>query len=106
VFDHFQAAVKTICCRLRGETTTLVVEGLTAQDSTGGSTYTFDLWPGHPLAGEILKTLSDYRSRMSALRAEVESYNAKVGLPARYEQVTSYAGQCSILQEGEERSAP
>ena len=104
VFDHFQAAVKTICCRLRGETTTLAIDGLPPQDCTGGSTYTFDLWSGHPLASEVLKTLADYRTRMSALRVEVEAYNAKAGLPPRFEQVTSYAGQCSIVQEPEERS--
>jgi hypothetical protein len=103
VFDHFQAAVKTISRRLRGETTGLPVVGVDPRDATGGSTYTFDLWPGHPLTAEVLGTLSQYRSNMSALRARVEAYNADAGVPARFEQVTSYAGQCAIPQERDEK---
>jgi hypothetical protein len=102
VFDHFQAAVKTISRRLRGETTALAPSA-DARDTTGGSTYTFDLWPGHPLASEVLGTLGAYRKSMSALRARVEAYNTEHGLPARFEQVTSYAGQCTIPQERDER---
>src|SRR5690606_34530978 len=41
VFDHFQAVVKTICCRMRDDRPT-------APD-VGGSTYTLDIWRGHPL---------------------------------------------------------
>ncbi len=102
VFDHFQAAVKTISRRLRGETTALAT-AIDPRDSTGGSTYTFDVWPGHPLASEVLGTLAEYRANMSALRARVEAYNAEVGVPARFEQVTSYAGQCAIPQERDEK---
>ncbi len=101
VFDHFQAVVQTICCRLRGETTSLPIGELDPADVVGGSTYTFDLWPEHPLVEKVVRTLADYRTRMSALRADVEAYNAEVGLPVHFEQVTSYAGQCVIPQDGE-----
>jgi hypothetical protein len=105
VFDHFQAMVQTFCCRLRGETPELTVDGLGPEETVGGSTYSFDLWPGHPHATEVLETLSKSRERLTALRAKVEQYNAQVGLPPRFEQVTCYAGQCCISQEPEGRDA-
>jgi hypothetical protein len=100
VFDHFQAVVQTICCRLRGETTKLPLGDVAPGDTVGGSTYSFELWPGHPFADQVIGTLAQYRTRLSALRAEVEAYNAEVGIPEQYEQVTSYCGQCAIPQDG------
>ncbi len=105
VFDHYQAMVQTFCCRLRGETPDITVENLAPEDTIGGSTYSFDLWQGHPFAAQVLGTLAKYRENMTALRAQVEAYNEQVGLPAHFEQITSYAGQCSIARESGEGSA-
>lgn len=99
VFDHYQAVIKTVCCRLRGETTSLGGVDFDEGDVVGGSTYTFDLWPGHPHASKVLGTLGEYRRRLSSLRREVEEHNSRVGLPERFEQVTSYCGQCVVSQE-------
>ena len=99
VFDHYQAMVQTFCCRLRGEVPQMTVENLAPEETVGGSTYSFDLWQGHPFASQVLETLAKYRESMSALRTRVEAYNEQVGLPARFEQVTCYAGQCSIARE-------
>ena len=44
VFDHFKALVTTVLCRL-GENRTAPA----LADRIGGSTYTIDVWPGHPL---------------------------------------------------------
>src|SRR6185295_19348815 len=41
VFDHFQALVKTIAAKLADDGA--------RRDQVGGSTYSFDVWPGHPL---------------------------------------------------------
>jgi hypothetical protein len=91
--------VQTFCCRLRGETPELKVENLAPEETVGGSTYSFEVWQGHPFAAPVLETLAKYRESMSALRNQVEAYNEKVGLPERFEQVTCYAGQCSIAHE-------
>ncbi|HET9931029.1 MAG TPA: hypothetical protein VFQ35_10090, partial [Polyangiaceae bacterium] len=42
VFDHFQAVVQTICQRLNQSSV-----GAHGADVIGGSTYSFDVWPGH-----------------------------------------------------------
>jgi hypothetical protein len=99
VFDHYQAMVQTFCCRLRGEVPEVKVENLAPEETVGGSTYSFDLWQGHPFSAQVLETLAKYRESMSALRSQVEAYNEQVGLPAKFEQVTSYLGQCSIVRE-------
>ena len=105
IFDHFQAMVQTFCCRLRGELPELTATGVEPGDTVGGCTYSFDLWPGHPFASEVLSTLSRYRERLTALRAEVEAHNARAGLPARFEQITCYAGQGSIARESGDAGA-
>ena len=105
IFDHFQAMVQTFCCRLRRETPDVTVNGLMPEDTVGGCTYTFDLWQGHPFAHQVLETLARYRQRLTALRAQVEAYNERLGLPSRFTQVTCYAGQCSIPRESEDAGA-
>jgi hypothetical protein len=97
VFDHFQALVQTIAQRLRGGP-----RGAELDDLVGGSTYSFDIWPGHPLADEVRGTLRRVREQHSALRARVDEYNRGCSKPADYEQVVAYAGQC-ILPRGSER---
>ena len=96
VLDHFEAVVTTLCSKLQHS------EGR-ADPHTGGSTYTFVLWPGHPLEREVLQRLQLFREQSSALRARVDEYNAKHGIPAQYQDVVSYAGQCVLDRESEER---
>jgi hypothetical protein len=95
VYDHFQAMVKTICVKL----------GLTAdakeQPLTGGSTYSFSVWEGHPLEAEVKESLQRFRDEQSSLRARVDAHNAQHGLPARHTRVVTYAGQHLIEQEEE-----
>ncbi len=93
VFDHFQAMVKTICCRLREDRTSA-----NAKDTVGGSTYTLDVWPGHPHEQEVHATLSRLRSTLVELRHRVESYNGEHEIPDRHNQVVLYVGQCLISQ--------
>jgi hypothetical protein len=102
VFDHFQAVVKTICRRLRRDPTELPLpEGMTNWDVTGGSTYTFDIWDGHPMTEQVLKILSQYRNSMSELREAVEAFNAQHGIPKKSVKVLSYAGQSLMTQDDE-----
>lgn len=95
VLDHFQAVVTTLCTKLRQA-------GSDASDESGGSTYTFTVWPGHPYEREVLDRLKDFRRDSSALRAKVDSYNERHGIPASHMDVVSYAGQCVLEREDEE----
>ncbi len=95
VFDHFQAVVKTICCRLRQD------PALTGERSAGGSTYTFEVWEGHPFAAEVYALLGTFRERLSELRQRVEAHNAQHGMPEARDDVVVYAGQCVLPQRGE-----
>jgi predicted transcriptional regulator len=94
VFDHVQAVVQTICQRLRQNT---LAAG--DQDPVGGSTYSYDVWPNHPLEAEVKDQLSRFRQRAGELRRRVEAYNQQHGLRREYQQVVHYAGQCVLERE-------
>lgn len=103
VFDHFQAVVATIGQRLEA----LSQAGATTAQTfceTGGSTYSFDLWPGHPLAEPIVSQLASMRASLSARRAELEEFNRTAQRPAVLRQVTCYFGQCERELEPERRA--
>src|SRR5690606_14845597 len=93
VFDHFKAVTKTILVRLANHGKT------DWNDDVGGSTYTIDIWPGHPLAEEVRGTLGQMRTTLSDLRQRVIDYNKTEKRPEAYERVVIYAGQ-SVVSEG------
>jgi hypothetical protein len=87
VFDHYRAVVQTICQRL------LVDKGSELARRIGGSTFTLDVWDGHPLAGEAYNMLADFRARYADLFERIEQHNAAHGRPDDYDQVVIYGGQ-------------
>lgn len=93
VFDHFQAVVASICARLRGDHR--------GGATSGGSTYTFDVWPGHPHEAEVLGLLADLRRRASELRTRVRSHNEAHERPRQRQHVTFYGGQSVVTEEEE-----
>jgi hypothetical protein len=93
IFDHFHAMVKTICCRLRDDPAISK-----PSDVTGGSTYTLDVWPGHPLAEETCTTLSKVRTVLTDLQRRVEEHNHAFGIPEQHDQAVLYVGQCVSSQ--------
>jgi hypothetical protein len=97
VFDHYKAMVNTIAARLGTE----AAGGVDAA-VVGGSTYTLDIWEGHPLAEEVKATLARLRKILSEQRTRVEDYNAKHGLPTDYNRVIQYVGQCLIGETAQE----
>jgi hypothetical protein len=98
VFDHFQALVKTIAAKLNDDGA--------RRDQVGGSTYSFDVWPGHPLESEALEQLRTFRERSSSLRERIRAFNDGARRPEKFWTVTLYAGQ-SVLENSErERSQP
>ncbi len=95
VFDHFQAMVQTVCSRL------VAGPSATAGDDTvGGSTFSFDIWPGHPLQDEVTASLRRFRQAHLDLGRRVQEHNQEHGLPAEYRQVVVYGGQC-VLERGD-----
>jgi hypothetical protein len=99
VYDHLQAVVKTVCARLDRDT---AHEGY--RDHIGGSTYSLDVAPEHPLRNEVLGTLDRVRAELSDLRKRVNAHNARVPLGLHRERVVIYAGQC-VLPEGDAQRA-
>ena len=96
VFDHFKAVVNTVTSRLRIDRNRPALA-----DRVGGSTYTVEVWPGHPHEREAFETLKSLRSQLGALRDKIERYNADHPAPERHTQVSMYVGQCSI-ERGED----
>jgi hypothetical protein len=97
VFDHFKAVVNTVTQRLGIDRASP-----TLADRIGGSTYTLDVWAGHPHAEEAFATLRDLRSRIGGLRQKIEAYNAEHPVPEDFTEVVLYLGQCLIHQGGSE----
>jgi hypothetical protein len=101
VFDHLQAVIQTISQRLQrmapGEPAAASTASTT--DTVGGSTYSFDLGPGHPLEAEVKGQLESLRQRLGELRRRVDEHNRQAGLPGEYEQVVTYVGQCILERE-------
>ena len=94
VFDHFKALVTTVLCKLRDDR----AAGL--DDAVGGSTYTIDVWDGHPAADEVYGALARIRRSLGELRTKAEQFNQSGEVPARHTRVVIYAGQC-LIHEGD-----
>jgi hypothetical protein len=93
LFDHYQAVVKTMCARLQR------ASDASAESESGGSTYSFTIWPGHPHEDEVLGLLREYRERHSELRERVEAHNRQTTRPERHDRVTAYGGLCVVREE-------
>lgn len=94
VFDHFKALVATVIRRLPDKSS---APALT--DSIGGSTYTINVWQGHPMAEEVYGTLKRFREELSAMRDRAAKMNQATGIPDSYDRVVIYVGQ-SLIGEG------
>jgi hypothetical protein len=95
VVDHHRA----VLCALGAK----VVRGRhvsAADDTVGGTTLSYDVWPGHPKEQEVRSLLAGTRKRLIALWDEVEKYNQTHKSEAAY-RVTFYCGQ--YLREEEDK---
>lgn len=88
VFDHFKAVVGTVLTRLQTSQAAPL-----PQDQVGGSTYTIDLWKGHPLEEEVLGTLQRLRTMLTDLRQRVAEINNTDATPPPMARVVIYVGQ-------------
>ncbi len=86
VLDHYQAMTSAICAKLSER-------GARAKDIVGGSTWSLDVWAGHPLEEEATKTLARIREEMESLRDRVDQHNAAAETQAARQRVVIYVGQ-------------
>ena len=91
MFDHYQALVIALCTKLRlGQTRAA------PNDTVGGSTFGFDVWPGHPEYDNVLGFLRGLRAQGSELRQRVSAYNDAHPAPGEKTRVVAYMGQAVI----------
>lgn len=90
VLDHLQAVITAICVKLRTGTSRSA-----DSDVVGGSTFTLDVWPGHPLEAEARGTLGRLRQSVNDLRDRIDRHNASAPRPSGESdrEVTVYVGQ-------------
>jgi len=99
VLDHFQAVVTALCVKLR-----LGAYRSQESDAVGGSTYTLEVWSGHPLEAEALGELAALRERASHLRTRVADHNRTVSMPEERVKVVVYFGQ-NVIEQGDREEA-
>jgi hypothetical protein len=89
IIDHFQALVGAILRKVRAG-----ARQAAARDEIGGSTFSFEIWPGHPLEGRVRGLLARYREELATLWDEVRSHGPATAPAddAAY-KVTFYCGQ-------------
>lgn len=92
LLDHYQAMVTAMMGKLRGDR-----RHARAADTVGGSTWTFDLWDGHPQEQEVLALLARTRREVGELRRRAAGAGAPSG--ARRVRVLFYAGQAVIDED-------
>jgi hypothetical protein len=95
VIDHHRAVLSALAAKL--------VSGkhvAAAADEVGGTTWSFDLWPGHPREKEVRRLLASVREQVVPLWNEVAEYNRE-HRPAQTYKVTVYCGQY-LVTEGDE----
>ena len=83
VFDHFQAVVASVCNKLQNGHSRALPD-----DQVGGSTFRFDVWPGHPLEEEACGLLAKQREEISELWDRVSAYSSEHNGPVDKKRVT------------------
>lgn len=94
IVDHHRAVLNAIAAKVTTGTRTS-----TPADEVGGTTLTFDLWPGHPREQEVRSLLRATRALVLPLWEEVTEYNRMHPGKETY-QVNYYCGQ-HVLEEDE-----
>ena len=94
VVDHHRAVLKALAAKVVGGKHVSA-----AADEIGGTTLSFDLWPGHPREREVRQLLATVRRQVVSLWDEVAEYNQTHRAKSTY-QVSFYCGQ-NLMDEQE-----
>ena len=98
VLDHFQAMIAAVTTKLA-----LSSSRARSEDVVGGSTWTLDVWEGHPLEREALGTLSRVRAAIEDLRQRIDAHNAKSTRDGGEKKIVFYMGQY-VREESEDET--
>jgi hypothetical protein len=91
VLDHFQAMSAALCSKLA-----TVGQSSDLGDTVGGSTWSLDVWDGHPLQEEAITTLRRLREETESLRKRIDDYNAQNAAEGASDRVVVYVGQYRV----------
>ena len=94
LLHHYQAMVTALCVKLRGGN-----DRARDSDLTGGSTYAFNIWPGHPLESEIMGLLKESRQRLDDLMKRKDACKEQCPDDIEPSKVVFYFGQAIIEEE-------
>lgn len=98
VIDHHRAVLNALASKI-GQDKPSSAKG----DEHGGTTLTFELWPGHPLEDEVRKALATTRGNVIPLWERVAEHNRQHAGPSEREyQVHFYCGQYIVQEEDAE----
>jgi len=99
LLDHHQAVLNALAAKVGAG-----ARGSKKNDETGGATYRFELWPGHPDEEEVRRLLARFRREAAALWDRVSAHNAGSQRSERERfGVVFYLGQ-HLQQEDEEET--
>lgn len=96
VIDHFQAVVVAMSIKLRQ-----MNEPTFASEAVGGSTYSFDLYEGHPYGEQVRSLLRSTRDKISDLAKQVREHNETHDRDQFDQKVTFYFGQSIANSDGD-----
>ena len=94
LFDHYQSVIRALCVKLRGGN-----DRARDRDLTGGSTYSFNIWTGHPLESEITGLLKEFRGRLEDLWERKENVPDQCPEDQEPSKLIFYFGQAIIEEE-------
>jgi len=95
IIDHHRAVLTALAAKVKSGR-----HSSAANDEVGGTTLSFDLWPGHPKEQEVRRLLASTRERVIELWDEVEQHNRENASEPSY-TVHFYCGQY-LVEEKEE----
>ena len=93
IVDHHRVVLNAIAARA-----TLGSGSSSPTDEAGGTTLTFDLWPGHPKEREVRQLLSQFRAAALPLCEEVNQ-SSKSDVRSGAYQVHFYLGQYVVADD-------
>jgi hypothetical protein len=95
IIDHHRAVLTALAAKIASGR-----HSSAANDEVGGTTLSFDLWPGHPKEQEVRQLLASTRQRVIELWEEVEDNNRSEATDPTY-TVHFYCGQYMVEEKEE-----